>query len=76
MWVGGGAKIANVGGVGAALVEHLWRTKPAVVRWPGGCFADSYNWRDGADGEVKAGGPTFRYRFAPASVTRLRMSLV
>jgi alpha-L-arabinofuranosidase len=28
------------------------------------------------DGEVKAGGPTFVYRFAPASVTRLRMSLV
>ena len=28
------------------------------------------------DGEVKAGGPTFHYRFAPASVTRLRMSLV
>jgi alpha-L-arabinofuranosidase len=25
---------------------------------------------------VKAGGPTFVYRFAPASVTRLRMSLV
>ena len=28
-----------------------------------------------ADGEVKAGGPTFVYRFAPASVTRLQMSL-
>ena len=28
------------------------------------------------DGEVKTGGPTFRYRFAPASVTRLRISLV
>jgi alpha-L-arabinofuranosidase len=28
------------------------------------------------DGEVKAGGQTFVYRFAPASVTRLRMSLV
>ena len=28
------------------------------------------------DGEVKANGPTFVYRFAPASVTRLRMSLV
>jgi alpha-L-arabinofuranosidase len=28
------------------------------------------------DGEVKAGGPTFVYRFAPASVTRLRISLV
>ena len=27
------------------------------------------------DGGVKAGGPTFVYRFAPASVTRLQMSL-
>ena len=27
------------------------------------------------DGEVKAGGPTFVCRFAPASVTRLQMSL-
>jgi alpha-L-arabinofuranosidase len=27
------------------------------------------------DGEVKAGGPTFVYRFAPASVTRLQASL-
>ena len=23
------------------------RLKPSVVRWPGGCFADSYSWRDG-----------------------------
>jgi alpha-N-arabinofuranosidase len=23
------------------------RIKASVVRWPGGCFADSYNWRDG-----------------------------
>jgi alpha-N-arabinofuranosidase len=23
------------------------RISPSVVRWPGGCFADSYNWRDG-----------------------------
>ena len=21
--------------------------KPPVIRWPGGCFAESYNWRDG-----------------------------
>ncbi len=28
------------------------------------------------DGEVRVSGPTFVYRFAPASVTRLRMSLV
>jgi alpha-N-arabinofuranosidase len=47
VWVGEGSKIPNVGGVRSALVEHLRRIKPAVVRWPGGCFADQYNWRDG-----------------------------
>ena len=30
-----------------ALVEALRRISPPVIRWPGGCFADSYDWRDG-----------------------------
>jgi len=47
IWVGEGSKVPNIGGIRAALVEHLRRLKPSVVRWPGGCFADSYNWRDG-----------------------------
>ena len=47
IWVGENAKIANVGGIRTALVEAMKKIKPAVVRWPGGCFADSYNWRDG-----------------------------
>jgi alpha-N-arabinofuranosidase len=47
IWVGEGSKIPNIGGIRSALVEHMRRIKPPVVRWPGGCFADSYNWRDG-----------------------------
>ncbi len=47
IWVGEDSKISNVGGIRAALVDHLKRVRPAVIRWPGGCFADSYNWRDG-----------------------------
>ncbi len=47
IWVGENSKIANVGGIRQALVEALRRIKPSVIRWPGGCFADSYNWRDG-----------------------------
>src|SRR5689334_3902919 len=47
IWVGENSKIPNQGGIRSALVEHMRRIKPAVVRWPGGCFADSYNWRDG-----------------------------
>ena len=47
IWVGEDSKVPNVGGVRKALIDALQRVKPSVVRWPGGCFADSYNWRDG-----------------------------
>ena len=47
IWVGQGSKVANSGGIRTALVEHMRRLPAAVVRWPGGCFADSYDWRDG-----------------------------
>jgi alpha-N-arabinofuranosidase len=47
IWVGEGSAIPNQDGIRTALVEHMRRLKPSVVRWPGGCFADSYNWRDG-----------------------------
>jgi len=47
VWVGPDSKVANTGGVRRALVEALRAVKPGVIRWPGGCFADSYDWRDG-----------------------------
>jgi alpha-L-arabinofuranosidase len=47
IWVGEDSKVPNVGGIRKELVEHMRRIKPGVIRWPGGCFADSYNWRDG-----------------------------
>ncbi len=47
VWVGENSKIPNVGGIRKALVDHLKQIKAPVIRWPGGCFADSYNWRDG-----------------------------
>ncbi len=47
IWVGEDSKVPNIGGLRTAVVEHMRRLKPGVVRWPGGCFADSYNWRDG-----------------------------
>lgn len=30
-----------------AVVETLRKIKPANIRWPGGCFADVYHWKDG-----------------------------
>lgn len=47
VWVGEHSKIPNLGGIRKELVEQLKLLKPPVIRWPGGCFADSYDWRDG-----------------------------
>src|SRR5918997_1911833 len=47
IWVGEDSKVPNTGGVRTALVDALKRIQAPVVRWPGGCFADSYDWRDG-----------------------------
>jgi alpha-N-arabinofuranosidase len=47
VWVGPGSKIANVNGIRKELVDEMRKINPAVVRYPGGCFADSYDWRDG-----------------------------
>src|ERR1700733_13126031 len=47
VWVGEGSKIANVNGVRKAFIDTMRAVKAPVLRWPGGCFADSYDWRDG-----------------------------
>jgi alpha-L-arabinofuranosidase len=47
VWVGEDSKIPNVGGVRKAIVDKLRQIKAPVIRWPGGCFADSYDWKDG-----------------------------
>ncbi len=47
IWVGPSSKVPNTNGIRTALVDALKRIKAPVIRWPGGCFADSYDWRDG-----------------------------
>lgn len=47
IWVGEKSKIPNVAGIRKALVDDLKRIRAPLFRWPGGCFADSYDWRDG-----------------------------
>jgi len=47
IWVGEKSKIPNYNGIRKELVDNLKRIKPAVIRYPGGCFADQYDWRDG-----------------------------
>jgi alpha-N-arabinofuranosidase len=48
LYVGeGNTKIPNVNGVRTDIIEALKRLKIPNLRWPGGCFADTYHWKDG-----------------------------
>jgi alpha-N-arabinofuranosidase len=47
IWVGPDSSIPNVDGIRAQLVERVRQLGKVVIRWPGGCFADRYHWRDG-----------------------------
>jgi alpha-L-arabinofuranosidase len=47
VWVGESSTIPNVRGFRTDVVAALRELHVPVVRWPGGCFADEYHWRDG-----------------------------
>jgi alpha-N-arabinofuranosidase len=47
VWVGEGSKISNVNGIRKAFIDTMKAVQAPVLRWPGGCFADSYDWHDG-----------------------------
>lgn len=47
IWVGPTSKIPNIHGYRKDVVEALRALHVPLVRWPGGCFADEYHWRDG-----------------------------
>ncbi len=47
IWVGEKSTIPNTHGYRNDVVAALKALKVPVVRWPGGCFADEYHWRDG-----------------------------
>lgn len=47
VWVGEGSKIANINGFRTDVLTALKELEVPLVRWPGGCFADEYHWRDG-----------------------------
>ncbi len=46
-WVGEDSPIPNTRGIRNDVVAALRRIDVPVLRWPGGCFADEYHWRDG-----------------------------
>jgi alpha-L-arabinofuranosidase len=47
IWVGEKSRVANIDGLRKNLIDHMRKIKAPVIRYPGGCFADSYDWRDG-----------------------------
>lgn len=46
-WVGEGSSIPNVRGIRTDIVEALKAVGVPNLRWPGGCFADDYHWKNG-----------------------------
>ncbi len=47
LWVGEDSPIPNTRGIRNDIVEALRKIRVPVIRWPGGCFADFYHWKDG-----------------------------
>src|ERR1043165_3036868 len=47
VWVGRNSSIPNTRGIRNDVVAALKELRVPNVRWPGGCFADEYHWRNG-----------------------------
>jgi alpha-N-arabinofuranosidase len=60
VWVGPDSAIPNTRGIRNDVVTALRALKVPNVRWPGGCYADNYHWRNGigpADKRVRTLNP-------------------
>lgn len=53
IYVGNDSEIPNVNRMRCDVVNALKRLQIPVLRWPGGCFADTYHWRDGVDPQAQ-----------------------
>lgn len=47
IYVGEDSDIPNVEGFRSDVIDAFREIRLPVLRWPGGCFADEYHWRDG-----------------------------
>jgi alpha-N-arabinofuranosidase len=52
IWVGEHSPIPNTNGIRNDVLKALQQLKIPVLRWPGGCFADEYHWKDGVGPKV------------------------
>ena len=53
IYVGEESSIPNIHGLRNDVVEAFKQIKMPVLRWPGGCFADEYHWKDGIGDKAK-----------------------
>ncbi|MGK2908470.1 MAG: alpha-N-arabinofuranosidase [Sphingobium sp.] len=53
LWVGNDKSIASTNGFRNDVIAALRNIAVPVVRWPGGCFADEYHWREGVGARAK-----------------------
>lgn len=47
IWVGEDSDVPNYHGIRKDFVDAFRKLHPPIIRWPGGCYADTYHWRDG-----------------------------
>ena len=47
IWVGKDSSVPNIRGFRKDIIEKFKAINPPVLRWPGGCYAEVYDWRDG-----------------------------
>jgi alpha-N-arabinofuranosidase len=47
VWVGPESAVPNTNGYNTAVMDALRKLHVPILRWPGGCFADEYHWKDG-----------------------------
>jgi len=52
LWVGPDSEVPNIRGLRKDIIEALKKIQIPVLRWPGGCFADEYHWKDGVGQRV------------------------
>jgi alpha-N-arabinofuranosidase len=58
VWVGRNSKIPNIDGIRKQFIDDMKSLGAPSIRWPGGCFADGYHWRDGI-GKIEKRGRTY-----------------
>lgn len=47
IYVGENSPVPNIHGIRTDIVEAFRNIRLPVLRWPGGCFADEYHWKNG-----------------------------